>query len=134
MIIFLDENFPPQLADALHILQQQLNKRNNTSFQVKSIKTHFREGIKDEEWIPLVGQMQGIVITRDHRIQTIKHQKELFIQHGLGIFFFDIVSGAKYWDIVKFFISKWEDILNKIQNNRTPFSYRYTAKSIMKLS
>lgn len=133
MIVFLDENFPPQLANALDILQKHLNLKNNTSIEVKAIKEYFRQGIPDEEWIPKVGTMKGIVITRDHRIQTTRHQKELCIQHGLGVFFFDLIKGAKYWQIVTFFIERWEDILDKIQNNKTPFAYRYTSRSCSKL-
>jgi len=49
MIIYIDENLPPQLADGLNKLQEPLNRRNKTEFEIKSIKSVFGEGVKDEE-------------------------------------------------------------------------------------
>jgi hypothetical protein len=75
MIIYIDENLPPQLAEGLNKLQEPLNKRNRTDFQVKSIKMEYGEGVKDETWIPIAGQQGAVAITRDYKIQTTRHQK-----------------------------------------------------------
>jgi hypothetical protein len=129
MIIYIDENLPPQLADGLNKLQEPLNKRNNTDFQVKSIKKEFGEGVRDEDWIPNAGQQKAIAITCDYRIQTTRHQKALCQEYGLGILFFNMPSkGFGYWPIVKTFIDKWEQILKCIEQP-TPFAYRFSIRS-----
>lgn len=128
MIIYIDENLPPQLAEGLNKLQEPLNKRNKTDFEIKSVKTVFGEGAKDEDWIPIAGKENAISITQDFRIQTTRHQKELCENYGLGIFFFTS-KNIKYWQIVKTFIDKWEEILRIIETNKTPFAYRFNVRS-----
>jgi hypothetical protein len=130
MIILIDENLPPQLAEGLNILQHQLNVRNRTDHEVKSIKSEYGEGCKDEDWIPEAGIRKSVVITRDFRIQRIRHQRDLCIQYGLGLFFFNVPKGGlSYWQMVVNLIAKWEDILEVIDKEKMPFAYRFTVKS-----
>ena len=128
MIIYIDENLPPQLAEGLNRLQEPLNRRNRTDFEVKSIKTVFGEGTKDEDWIPVAGEQKAITITQDFKIQTTRQQKELCENYGLGIFFFSS-KNLNYWQIVKTIIEKWEDILKTIQSSKAPYAYRFTVRS-----
>ncbi|MBA4411119.1 MAG: hypothetical protein Q8S54_10430 [Bacteroidota bacterium] len=127
MIIYIDENLPPQLAEGLNKLQEPLNRKNNTDLVVKSIKTVFGEGTQDEDWIPIAGAEKAIAITQDIKIQTTRHQKELYENYGLGIFFFSS-KGLKYWQIVKTIIDKWEDILKTIESSKAPYAYRFTVR------
>jgi hypothetical protein len=130
MIIYIDENLPPQLADGLNKLQEPLNRRNKTNFEIKSIKTVFGEGVQDEDWIPIAGNEKAVAITKDFKIQTTRHQKELCENYGLGIFFFVMPKGGlNYWQIVKFIIDKWEEILKKIEENKAPYAYRFSIRS-----
>jgi hypothetical protein len=128
MIIYIDENLPSQLAEGLNKLQEPPNRRNNTNYEIKSIKTVFGLGVKDEEWIPKAGEEKAVAITRDFKIQTTRHQKELCEDYGLGIFFFKS-DGIKYWDIVKNLINKWEDLLKTIETSKAPYAYRFSVRS-----
>lgn len=47
MIIYLDENIPPNLAKALNLLQESLNHKNNTDIKVLSTVDVFGTGVKD---------------------------------------------------------------------------------------
>ena len=85
-------------------------------------------GVKDEEWIPKAGEEKAVAITRDFKIQTTRHQKELCEDYGLGIFFFKS-DGIKYWDIVKNLINKWEDLLKTIETSKAPYAYRFSVRS-----
>ena len=128
--IYIDENLPRQLARGLHILQQPMNGKDSMEINVVSIKEQFGEGAKDEDWIPVVGKEKGIVITQDFRIQTLKHQKELYNQHGVGMLFISPPSnkGFKYWDMVKLLTDRWDDIKKIIKQNKAPFAFRCTAR------
>jgi len=129
--IYIDENFPRQLADGLNKLIQPQNKKDKMDFEVLSIKEEFGEGVKDEDWIPKVGQENGIVITQDFRIQTQKHQKELYIKSGVGILFFNPPSngGFAYWDMVKQLVNRWDEIKQIAKKNKTPFAFRCSSKT-----
>jgi hypothetical protein len=129
--IYIDENLAPQLARGLNELQSPQNKRDILNIQVLSIKDIFGQGGKDEDWIPKVGTENGIVITQDLRIQSQRHQKELYIKHGVGILFINPPSkiGFAYWDMVKLLINRWDEIKQIVRKNETPFAFRCTSKT-----
>ncbi len=129
--IFIDENMPPQLARGLNILQLPQNLKDGIKIEVLSIKDHYGEGAKDEIWIPEVGKVGGIVLTQDYRIQTLRHQRELYKQYGVGILFFSPPSkaGFAYWEMVKQVIKRWEEIKGIIRKNKPPFAYRCSARA-----
>ena len=127
--IYIDENFAPQLAQGLDIFQQHLNLKERTKIRVVSIRDVF-PGAQDESWIPIAGKENAVVITQDLRIQTTRHQNELYKKHGLGVFFFKPPSnGYSFWEMVEQIIKRWPEIKKKTKNNR-PFAYRCTNRSI----
>ena len=130
-IIYIDENLPRRLAKGLNELQQPQNARDELDLKVLSIKDIYGDGEKDEAWIPKVGKEKGIVITQDFRIQTQKHQKELYEKYGIGILFLNPPGkgGFMYWEMVKQLVNRWEDIKHIIQHNNTPFAFRCTART-----
>ncbi len=125
--IYIDENMPSQLAHGLHTLQQPQNAKDGFEIEVLSIKDVFGQGAQYE----VVGAENGIVITQDFRIQSQKHQRELYIESGVGILFLNPPSsgGFSYWDLVKKLISEWEDIKKIIKKNKTPFAFRGTSRT-----
>jgi len=126
--IYIDENFAPQLANGLNVFQQHLNLKEKSKFEVISLPEKFGRGALDEEWIPKVGAEKGIVITQDLRIQTTRHQYELYKSHELGVFFFKPPSnGYSFWEMVEQVIKRWPEIKKKTRNQR-PFAYRCRSK------
>lgn len=128
--IYIDENLPKQLAVGLNELQQPMNARDGMAIEVLSIKEVYGQGAKDEEWIPKVGKESGIVITQDYRIQTQRHQKELYINSEVGILFLNPPSkgGFSYWEMVKQLVNRWEEIKTIVKKNQPPFAFRCTPK------
>jgi hypothetical protein len=126
--IYIDENFAQQLADGLNVFQEHLNHSEKLQFEVLSIKKEFGRGALDEVWIPVIGKEKAVVITQDLRIQTTRHQNELYKQHGLGVFFFKPPStGYSFWEMVQHVIKNWPEIKTKTKDRR-PFAYRYKSK------
>jgi len=130
MIAYIDENLPGQLAEGLNILQEPLNLKEPTIFEVKSIGDAFGRGVKDEEWIPQAGISSSIVITQDLRIQSSRHQRDLYMRHGLGIFFFKPPSkkGFSYWEMVQQVINRWDSIKHLTRKNKLPFAFRCSSR------
>ena len=136
MIIYFDENLPVSMAEGLHTLQKPENVRNRTNFEIRSIRSVFGEGTKDEMWIPIAGQEQACVITQDFRIQTIRHQKTLYEEHKLGMFFFRPPSrkeGYTYWQMVEITVDKWRQILEIASTEERPFAYRFSKNILEKI-
>ncbi len=123
--IYIDENFAHQLAEGINVFQQHLNLKEKHQFEVLSIKQVFGQGAQDEDWIPIAGKEKAIVITQDLRIQTTKHQYELYKKYGIGVFFFKPPSdGYSFWEMVEQIIKRWSEIKKKSKKKR-PFAFRY---------
>ena len=132
MKIYIDENMPPQLADGLAILE----KPNNEGVEVYSIQKEYGRGIQDEDWIPQVGQVNGIVITQDSKMQRIKSQFRLLKEYKLGIFYL-IPPGKRgytYWEMVEKIIFNWQEIKGLAKRSKPPFAFRITARKIEKIA
>lgn len=133
MIVYVDENMAPVLSEGFNLLQKPLNFKQKLKdpIEVKSIKTEFGEGAKDEDWIPKVGPQKACVITQDYNIQRLRQQRELCEQHGLGMFYFRPPSkgGFGYWDMVKLLVKHWPEIMKTADKKTRPFSFKITARS-----
>lgn len=128
--IYIDATRAPQLARAMDVIQSHLNENEKKAIEVLSIIDVFKEGAKDEEWIPIVGKEGGVVITEDRRIQTSRHQRELYIKHGVGIIFLKkSKSGMTFWQMFVHLVDWWEDIKQIARNNKPPFSYRQPGQN-----
>ncbi|GEO04479.1 hypothetical protein AAE02nite_21430 [Adhaeribacter aerolatus] len=135
MIIYLDENMPSSLADALNILQAPRNTESR-KIEVKSIKKVFGAGTKDEDWIPIARKECAIVITQDYNIQRTRHQKALCDANNLGLFYLrsPSKSGLLYWDMVGLLIEQWPEITKICFKESKPFAYRCSLrKSLEKI-
>ena len=124
--IYIDENLSPSIAEGLNILE----KPTGDEFEIVSIGKVFGRGAQDEEWIPIVGAEQAVVITQDLNIHRTRRQRDLFEAHGVGIFFLTPPSknGYTYWEQVEQLIKRWRDIKKKCRHKR-PFAFRCTSKS-----
>lgn len=127
MIIDMDENMPPHLAEGFQVLQAPEGLRNNRPIEVRYIPTTFYRSVPDEEWIPLVGKENGCVLTRDININRRKHELELYRKHKLGLFFLRGASkkqGMSVWEMVRTLAKHWEDISRIVYEEERPFAYQ----------
>lgn len=127
MKFYVDENITPNIARALAILQ---NPRIQESIEVFTIRDEFGTGTPDEVWIPKVAAKDGIVITQDIDIHRVRHQRELYKQHGLGVVFFKPPKkGYQYWDLVEFYIKRWKVVKEEVKKLDKPFALVVTPRS-----
>ena len=128
MEIFLDENLSEYVADAFN----SLNKGYFRDVQVFSTKVKFGKGVPDEELIPGIGQIGGILITQDVHIQRMKLQYNLCSKFNLGIFFLALPNDQnKHWEIVKLLVNNWEEIIHKSGKEKKPFAFRIRVQGKM---
>jgi hypothetical protein len=81
--LLIDHNLPQRLAEALHTIFEP-------DHEVVSLWKKFgRHNLKDEDWIPALGQEGGwAVLSADLNIARKRPSRELFIRAGLVGFFF----------------------------------------------
>jgi hypothetical protein len=83
---FLDNNLAPRHAKALHAIFEG-------EHQISHLRDQFAENAKDEDWLPkLIEQKDWIVISGDFRIFKNPHQRAIWENSSLVVFFL-----AKAW-------------------------------------
>lgn len=127
--IYLDENLSEYVADALN----SLNKGYFRDINVYYTKFKFGKGASDEQIIPVIGKMKGILITKDTNIHKTRIQYELCERYKLGIFFLKPSRGmGKHWEIVQMLIGNWEAIIEIIKREKLPFGYEIPTRGKMR--
>lgn len=122
MRFFFDENLPPTLPKALHILHKTAPEEVEISF----IPDFLSKGVSDEEWIPAIAKDgPATVVTCDYQLHKRKDQRLLYQQNGLGLVVLrpNSKKGMTYWRQVQYIIKYWEDILKIEQTTSKPFLF-----------
>lgn len=125
MTFYFDENIAPRIARALAVLTEA------EPIEVYSNVDVFKRGAPDEEWIPKVGESNGIVITQDLNIHRTRHQRELYKKHGVGVVFFKPPKkdGYLYWEMLTQILTSWPDIIKTVEREERPFAYIIKPRS-----
>ncbi len=128
MKIYFDENIPPQIANALNILQSPFAHEN---IEASNLSDVFGRGSRDETWIVKIANENGVVITQDLNIQRTRHQRELYRKYQMGVIFLKPPSkkGYTYWQMVEKIIISWSDIKQAARKTKKPFAYIIKPRS-----
>jgi hypothetical protein len=136
MIIYLDENLPPHLAEGFDVLQQPEGLKIGHPLEVKYLPHIFGQGAKDMDWIPKLTP-GSCVITQDINIHRRKHELELYRKHGVGMFFLKGKSkkqGMSVWGMVQALAKNWPEISRIVHEVETPFAYQVSlGRGVKKL-
>lgn len=124
MIIYIDENIPPNFAKGFDLIQSTMNGKLSEPVYVKSLKEVFYEGINDEDWIPLISNEKSCIITTDINIHRKKHLNELYTTHKIGLYYLKSVSkkkGLSSWGMANTLVKHWEEMCQLAINEQRPF-------------
>lgn len=134
MITYIfDENYSFRLAEGLKLIEE-----GNLRSKVKIVITHIKFlgllGATDERIIEEAGKHNGIIITLDKDFKHMKHYYSLYTKHKTGVVIFRSSKGViHYWDIVKSFINRWEELKEAVSKEPFPFAFQINSKGIQKL-
>lgn len=130
MILVFDENYPIEFVHGLATLEKA-NKRTNLKAEI--LFSPEVEGCgydaDDDIIIQAFSKKEAVIVTHDQDFKRVKHLKDLLIEHEVGYIIFRVPKGVyHYWDIVKAFINKWEELKEKISRGRHPFAFEVTKQ------
>lgn len=80
LVIYLDENHCNNRS-ILAVLK-------DAGIRVERHLDHFARGTPDEEWLPLVGESNWVLLTTDKRIRYRANEKQAVIRHKVRMFYF----------------------------------------------
>ena len=130
MQFFLDENLSEHVADALN----SLGKGYFPGLVVESTKRAFGVGKTDQEIIPEVGKVGGVLVTRDKGIGHLRGHSELCRQWSASVIFISLPGSKElYWELVVLLIRYWKRIVDTCNSTRHPFAFKLTQKGFHRL-
>lgn len=127
MIVYLDENMPKHLAKGFQVLQEPEGFKTGYPLEIRYVPEIFEKGVKDEAWIPVLGEEGACIITQDINISRRKHELELYRKHKIGAFFLRGPSkkrGLSIWQMVEALAKNWTAISQIIHEEERPFGYK----------
>jgi len=125
MLLIFDENFPPEFVKGFSILEKANKKSPVSVDMIHAIEFMGAQGAPDTEIIQKASAINAVIVTHDGDFKKIKHYKPLLIQHKVGYIYFKVPSGKyHYWDIVKAFVNRWEDLKLEISRSQHPFAFQ----------
>ena len=125
MLFIFDENYPRGFVDGFAVIDQS-DKKNPIRSEIVHSTTFMGniQGSTDEDIIAKASKMNAVIVTQDSDFKRIKHYKTLLIEHKVGFIYFKTVKGKNsYWDIVRAFVGKWEEIKKAISESDHPFAF-----------
>lgn len=135
MITYIfDENYSYRLAEGLKLIEDG-NLRSKIKIDITHVKFLGLLGATDEKIIEAAGRHNGIIITLDKDFKHMKHYYSLYNKHKTGVIIFRPTKGViHYWDMVKSFIIKWEELKEAVSKESLPFAFQINSKGIQKLT
>jgi predicted nuclease of predicted toxin-antitoxin system len=134
MTYIFDENYSYRLAEGLRLIEEG-NLRSKIKIEITHVKFLQLEGATDEQLIEAAGKLGGTIITMDKDFRHMKHYYLLYKKFKAGVVIFRSSKGAiHYWDIVRSFINRWQELKEEISKATHPFAYQINSKGIQQLS
>ena len=99
---FIDAGLSSKLAEALRLLGKD----------VEHIHDKFEEGIKDEIWLPYVGENKMALITKDKGIRRKPNEQALLRKYGVVAFYLGGSEKSGH-DIARQLLNAWENMEDK---------------------
>jgi hypothetical protein len=94
---------------------------------------HFNDlqlrGVKDEVWLRQLSGHRLVVLSNDHRLLTVPHEKQALQASDLG--FIAIKAGEKkVWEQARDILWWWERIAKAGEHDDRPFAYKLTRSKL----
>jgi predicted nuclease of predicted toxin-antitoxin system len=132
MKLYFDENFFYRLSNALKELEQGAHD----GVEVHHLTEEFPRGTSDGDWIPVIAQKNGIVITQDLNIHKTRSLNLICEKHRLSLVLFKPPKKRSYtyWDWVEVVVAKWRTVKDEIKTHRGRFVLEIADRSVHVLS
>ena len=113
MRFIVDENLSPHMARGMREFGEQ----------VEHLLDHFAMGTADETWLPVVGQREQILITRDDSIRWRPAQLAALRRYKVGAFFLGGKNRSRC-DLIRQIVRNWPRIKERAAKEPRPFAFR----------
>lgn len=127
MRILFDENVPEKLVEGISKFTCFL--KESAHFKITSVSALNKLGASDEEVLKLVGK-GGILITYDKDFKKHKKLKSEIAKSAIGIFWVLQPKRPDFFELGKFLVNNWAEMIEKIIEEPKPFIFQVSKKGI----
>lgn len=114
MILALDENLPPSVAQALAILR----------FPITHVTDHVGRGTPDEDLFDEAAARNWVLVTRDAKMWRKRAQQAALLQAGIGVFVLVSSSAHTPPELTALLLRRLPEMLELTARTRRPFVFR----------
>jgi len=131
MRILFDENAPNKLIEGILALTYFFEL--DMSVEITSIQLLGKLSAPDEEVLEIVGD-GGILISHDKDFKKHKKLRRIIEQKGIGVFWVKQPNRPDFFELSKFLLNNWEEMIDKILNERKPFIFNVSRSGMSKIN
>jgi hypothetical protein len=130
MRILFDENAPNKLVEGIKALTFFFEL--DPSIEITSVQLLGKLSAIDEDVLEIVGN-GGVLISYDKDFKKHKKLKKIIFDMGIAVFWVQQPKQPRYFQLAKFLINNWEEIIDKAINERKPFIYQINKSGTSKI-
>lgn len=124
-IFYVDESLPKPVRLAVAMLRDDVRYAGGADAPA--------EGLDDDEWLPLVGAKDWIVIHRDNRIRKRPRERQALLGSGARTFCLTHAGNYNRWETMRLLVHRWPDIEQMATNESGPYICSVTWNGVRKL-
>lgn len=132
MKLFFDEDIGKGVPEALDAVGLKTVTHLRRAFRNQLRRGRFRDGVKDEDWIPFAGQGGWLVFSANTGILEADAQRSLWIEHNVGGVFLTTGQENKV-EVLKLVLRRWDWLEGIDAKQPRPFAYRLSMRGRPKL-
>jgi len=114
VILALDENLPPKVAQALAVID----------FPVTHVIDHLPRGTADEELFVEAAKRDWVLVTRDAKMWRKRGQQAALLQAGIGVFVMVSSAAQSPSDLLALLLKRMPEMLRLVDRTKRPFVLR----------
>ena len=131
MRILFDENAPNKLIEGIRALTFFFELGDDV--EITSVQLLGKLSSPDEDVLDLVGD-GGVLISYDKDFKKHKKLKKIIYDKGIAVFWVLQPKRPDFFELSKFLLNNWEEIIDKTLNEFKPFIYQVNKTGMSKIN
>lgn|GEM_PF-1619029 len=125
-VFYLDASLQLPVCQALDLIRPDVQFPGKTGCPISA------PNVPDEHWLPIVGDLDWIVVMRDKRIRNRKAERDALMASGVRAFCLTGAGNYSKWDTLSLLVRRWAS-MEDISAGAGPYIYALTQGGAHKL-
>jgi len=128
LVFYLDASLPPDVLRGLALVRHDVLYPGGPGCPIAG------PWVPDDEWLPVAGRDNWIVLMRDKRIRYRPGERQRLLENNVRAFCLTGAGNYSKWQILELLIRRWSDIQTAAEFQEPPYIYSVTQGGITLLA